>query len=58
LYIYGANCYNLNNLSKQSFDDRINWVKENYYNIINLNKEFILKAKNLFLFTSFCLNLK
>jgi len=58
LYIYGANCYNINNLSKNSFKERIEWVKENYNNIINLDKNFILKANNLILFTSFCLTLK
>jgi|GEM_PF-1290246 len=55
LYIYGANCYNENNLSKKSFDDRYKWVKSNLDKIINLDKKFILKAKNLLLFTSFCL---
>lgn len=55
LYIYGANCYNENNLAKKSFDDRYKWVKSNLDKIINLDKKFILKAKNLLLFTSFCL---
>lgn len=58
LYIYGANCYNVNNLSKKSFSERITWVTENYDKIISLNKEFILKANNLFLFLSFCLIMK
>lgn len=58
LYLYGANCYNVNNLSKNSFDDRLDWVNENYDKIIKLNKDFILKAENLFLFTSFCLILR
>jgi DNA-directed RNA polymerase, mitochondrial len=57
-YIYGANCYNINNLSKKSFKDRIEWVNLNYDKIVNLDKDFILKAKNLLLFTSFCLNMR
>ena len=55
LYIYGANCYNENNMSKNSFKDRIMWVKTNFNKIINLDTDFILKAESLFLFTSFCL---
>lgn len=58
LKLYGANCYDVLNLSKKSLIDRIKWVDENHHNIINLNKDFILKAKNLILFTSFCLNYK
>jgi len=58
LYIYGANCYNENNLSKKSFEDRYKWVKSNLDKIINLEKKFILKAKILLLFTSFCLILR
>ncbi len=34
LYIYGANNYNENNISKAPYTDRINWVQENYENII------------------------
>lgn len=56
LKLYGANCYDYNNLSKKSFNERLNWVSGNHENILSLNKEFILKAKNIFLFTSFCLN--
>ena len=58
LYIYGANCYDENQLSKQSFQDRVDWVKDNYLKIVNLDKDFILKAKSLMLFTSFCLTIK
>jgi DNA-directed RNA polymerase len=38
LYIHGANNHNQNNISKQTFCDRINWVKDNYNLIINLDK--------------------
>lgn len=58
LYIYGANCYNDNNISKKSYKDRINWVKNNYDKIINLDINFIMKAESMFLFTSFCLAIK
>lgn len=57
LYIYGANCYN-NKLSKESFDTRVKWVKDNYEDIINLEPELILKAESIFLFLSFCLTMK
>nr|YP_010130257.1 DNA-dependent RNA polymerase [Clavaria fumosa]QPZ51159.1 DNA-dependent RNA polymerase [Clavaria fumosa] len=58
LYIYGANNHNENNISKSSFSDRINWVKNNYNKIISLDKELILSADNPFIFLSFCLNVK
>lgn len=58
LYIYGANCYNENNISKKNFIDRINWVKLNYNKIISLDIVFILKAESVFLFTAFCLNMR
>jgi Autographiviridae RNA polymerase len=58
LYIFGANCYNINNLSKQSYNERIQWVKDNYDNIIKMEPSFILKADSKFLFVAFCLCLK
>jgi hypothetical protein len=58
LYIHGANNHNENNISKSSFDNRINWVKDNYKKIINLDKELILKAENKYTFAAFCLNMK
>ena len=57
-YIHGANCHNYDGISKKSFIDRINWVKTNYDKIINLDRELILDAKNIFSFTSFCLNMR
>ena len=62
LYIYGANLFNakINDLpiSKKPFRERINWVKDNYEKIINLDIEFIKKAESKFLFAAFCLTLK
>lgn len=58
LYIYGANNHNENNLSKASFEERIQWVKDNYDKIINLDPNLILSAENKFVFTAFCLNMK
>jgi hypothetical protein len=58
LYIHGANNHNENNISKTSFDNRIDWVKKNYDKIINLDKELILNAENKFTFAAFCINMK
>lgn len=62
LYIYGANLFNAKindqSISKKPFLERINWVKENYEKIINLDIEFIKKAESKFLFAAFCLTLK
>lgn len=45
LYIYGANNHNENNIGKLSFESRIEWVKNNYNKIINLDHEFIKKSE-------------
>ena len=62
LYIYGANLFNAkindHSINKKPFLDRINWVKDNYEKIINLDIEFIKKAESKFLFAAFCLTLK
>lgn len=58
LYIYGANNHNENNISKNYLEDRIQWVKNNYIKIINLDKNLILSAENKYIFTAFCLNMK
>lgn len=62
LYIYGANLFNAkindDSISKKPFLERINWVKDNYEKIINLDIEFIKKAESKFLFAAFCLTLK
>jgi len=57
-YIYGANNHNANNISKESFLNRIQWVFNNYKKIINLDPELILSAENKFVFTTFCLNMR
>jgi DNA-directed RNA polymerase, mitochondrial len=58
LYIYGANIHNENSISKKSFQKRIEWTKNNYNKIINLNKELILSADNPFVFAAFFINMK
>jgi DNA-directed RNA polymerase len=55
LYIYGANAYNENGLAKKSINERINWVKINYQNILKMEKEFLINAKEKFTFAAFCL---
>ena len=55
LYIYGANCHGENDISKKTFEERIEWVKSNMNLILNMDKEFILKAESPFLFSAFCL---
>lgn len=58
LYIYGCNLYNENNMARASYNERLRWVENNMENIINMNKDFILKAENKFCFTAFCLIMK
>ena len=58
LCIYGANSHNEKGISKDSFEERIKWVKLNYDKIINLDKDLILSAENPFVFTAFCLNMR
>jgi hypothetical protein len=54
LKAYGANCYG-NKLDKKSWNDRIKWVDDNLYNIINFRKgELINKSGNKLLFIAFC----
>jgi len=57
-YICGANSCDDEGLSKKSYEDRINWVEKNYDKIIKLDRDLISKAKNIFSFTSFCLNMR
>ena len=54
-FIYGANCYNYNNINKKSFQNRIDWVYNNMENIIKMDIDFILKAESPTLFAAFCL---
>lgn len=58
LYIHGANNHNENGISKQSFENRYNWVASNYNKIINLDQSLIVSAEKPFAFLAFCLNLK
>ena len=58
LYIYGANVYNFNNISKNSFEDRIQWVLDNKENILKMDNDFINGAQNKLVFIAFCLTMK
>jgi DNA-directed RNA polymerase len=58
LYIHGANNHNENNISKDSFENRVQWVENNYEKIINLDKSLILSAEKPFIFLAFCLNMR
>lgn len=55
LKIYGANLFNENNTSRASYDDRIKWVDNNMEQIVNMDKNFLIKAENKFTFAAFCL---
>ncbi len=54
-YIYGANLFG--HINKETFNDRIKWVKDNLPLILKLDKELILKSKSPFLFSAFCLEM-
>lgn len=58
LKIFGANNHNQNNISKESYITRINWVCDNYQKFINLDPDLILSAENKFTFAAFCLNMR
>lgn len=55
LFIYGANSYNENGINKKSNFERINWVNKNYNKILEMDKDYILKAESPFVFANFCL---
>lgn len=54
----GANNYNENNISKATYTDRIEWVHKNIDNILRMDKVFLNKAENRFVFAAFCLNMR
>jgi DNA-directed RNA polymerase, mitochondrial len=58
LKIYGANCYDYKNISKNVYEQRLKWVDENLENILAIKPEFMLKSKSPLLFAAFCLNIK
>jgi len=58
LYIYGANVYNEENLNKKSYDERVEWVKNNYEKILKMEPTFISKAESRVIFAAFCLTMR
>ena len=54
-YIYGANLYNEDKVSKKPYKARIAWVKKNLPKILKMDQLFILGAEDPILFASFCL---
>ena len=54
LKIFGANCFG-NGLDKKSYSDRVDWVNNNEYEILNFrNGKLINKAESKLLFIAFC----
>jgi DNA-directed RNA polymerase len=43
LYIYGANLYNENKMSKATYDKRIEWTKNNLPNILAMKQDFMFR---------------
>lgn len=58
LKIFGGNCFG-NKINKLSFNDRINWVDNNFADIINFENGILLtQAENKLLFLAFCFEFK
>ncbi len=56
--VYGANSFG-NGIDKKSFNKRLEWFKDNEYNIVNFENGLLLvKAEKKFLFLSFCMDYK
>lgn len=55
LYIYIANVYNFEGISKKNFHERIKWVEENKFKILSMDPDFIVKAEDKFKFTALSL---
>lgn len=56
-YAYGASIYsNVNNKNNEKY--RINWVKNNKSNILNMNSDFIRSAESPVSFAAFCLEMR
>jgi DNA-directed RNA polymerase, mitochondrial len=58
LKAYGGSCYG-NGLNRKSYEKRLEWVSQNWEDIINYDKSNLVnQADNKILFLSFCLEMK
>nr|YP_009493060.1 DNA-dependent RNA polymerase [Ganoderma tsugae]AWJ63855.1 DNA-dependent RNA polymerase [Ganoderma tsugae] len=55
LYIYIANVYGEQGISKLNYDKRVEWTIQNKSKILDMDPEFILGAEEKFKFTALCL---
>lgn len=59
LKAYGANCYGVGGISRNSLNFKLKWIDENIDNILNYDNGILLeKAKDKLLFLSFCMEFK
>lgn len=59
LKVYGANCYGVGGISRNSLNFKLKWIDENIDNILNYDNGILLeKAKDKLLFLSFCMEFK